>query len=217
MLKKAAEWYEFELKSIKIYLTKEEPKERILSHKEIRLLIDNSDPPLKYIILVALNTGMRKGEIYKLEWSNVSLKQSFITIAAPTAKSKKIRRIPLNKSLRKLFIKLSLNRNGNQFVFENPETGKAYFDLKKGWYSLLRSYGIKDLRFHDLRHTYASNYLMKGGDIYTLKEILGHEDISTTARYLTIPSDHKRKSMEIFDVPENESNVIDIKEVINRK
>ena len=69
---------------------------------------------------------------------------------------------------------------------------------------------IRDMRFHDLRHTYASHFLMNGGDIYTLKEILGHKDITTTSRYLTITTAHKSKAMEIFAVPENESNIIEL-------
>ena len=67
---------------------------------------------------------------------------------------------------------------------------------------------IKDLRFHDLRHTFATKFLINGGDINTLKEILGHSDISTTGRYLTTPSDYKKVSMSFFKVPESESNII---------
>lgn len=79
-----------------------------------------------------------------------------------------------------------------------------------GWQSALERAGINDMRFHDLRHTFASHFLMNGGDLYTLKEILGHKDITTTSRYLTITTEHKSKAMEIFAVPENESNIIEL-------
>ena len=167
----------------------------------------NAEPPLKHVILVALNTGMRKAEIYNLEWVNVNLEQNFITVTAQEAKNKKIRRIDINKSLRELFLKLNLTRNGNRYVF----TGKPYTDLKRGWQSALERAGINDMRFHDLRHTFASHFLMNGGDLYTLKEILGHKDITTTSRYLTITTEHKSKAMEIFKVPENESNIIELR------
>jgi site-specific recombinase XerD len=69
---------------------------------------------------------------------------------------------------------------------------------------------INDMRFHDLRHTFASHFLMNSGDLYTPKEILGRKDFTTTSRYLTITTEHKIKAMEIFAVPENESNIIEL-------
>ncbi len=205
MLKKASKWEGVDLKIIDLDLTTEEHRECILSRNEIGLLVANAEPPLKHVILVGLNTGMRKAEIHNLEWGNVNLEQNFITVTAQEAKNKKIRRIPINGSLRKLFLKLNLTRNGNRYVFENPVTDKPYADLKRGWQSLLEEADIKNMRFHDLRHTYASHFLMNGGDIYTLKEILGHKDITTTSRYLTITTAHKCKAMEIFEVPNTPS------------
>ena len=86
-------------------------------------------------------------------------------------------------------------------------------DLKRGWRSALEIAGINDMRFHDPRHTFASHFLMNGGDLNTLKEILGHKDITATSRYLTITTEHKSKAMEIFAVPENESNIIELKKL----
>jgi integrase len=126
-----------------------------------------------------------------LEWINVNFEHNFITVTTHEAKNKKIRRIPINRSLRELLLKLNLTRNGNRYMFENPKTGKAYMDLKRGWQSALESASIQDMRFHDLRHTFASHFLMNGGDLNTLKEILGHKDITTTSRYLTITTEHK--------------------------
>jgi integrase len=153
---------------------------------------------------------MRKAEIHNLEWVNVNLEHNFITVTAQEAKNNKIRRIAINRSLRELLLKLNLTRNGNRYVFENPKTGKPYIDLKRGWQTALERAGINDMRFHDLRHTFASHFLMNGGDLYTLKEILGHKDITTTSLYLTITTAHKSKAMEIFEVPENELNIIEL-------
>ncbi len=153
---------------------------------------------------------MRKAEIHNLEWLNVNLEYKFITVTAKEANKKKIRRIPINKSLRKLLLKLNLTRNGNRYVFENLKTGKPYIDLKRGWQSVLEKAGINDMRFHDLSHTFSSHFLMNVGDLYTMKEILGHKDITTTCRYLTITTEHKSKAIEIFEVPENDSNIIEL-------
>jgi integrase len=75
MLNLAVEWFDLDLKSIKYGMAKEEPKERILTEQEIRRLIENSEAPLRHIILVALNTGMRKSEILNLEWDQVNLEE----------------------------------------------------------------------------------------------------------------------------------------------
>ena len=102
----------------------------LFTHKEMGLLVANTQTPLKHVILVALNTCMRKAEIHNLEWVNVNLEHNFITVTAQEAKNKKIRRIPINKSLRELLLKLNLTRSGNRYVFENLKTGKPYMDLK---------------------------------------------------------------------------------------
>jgi len=126
------------------------------------VLVENVQPPLKYAVLLALNTGMRKGEILSLRWENVNLERNFITVTAVEAKSKRIRRIPINSELRKLFVKLNLTRNGNYFVLQNPQTGKPYRDFERSWKTLMTRAGIDGVRFHDCRHTFASHFLMNG-------------------------------------------------------
>ena len=81
------------------------------------LLVANAESLLEYVILMALNTGMRKAEIHNLEWVNVNLEHNFITVTAQEAKNKKIRHIPINKSLRELLLKLNLTRNGNRYIY----------------------------------------------------------------------------------------------------
>jgi integrase len=105
--------------SFKYEMAKEEPKERILTEQEIRRLIENSEPPLRHIILVALNTGIRKAEILNLEWDQVNLEEGFIRIEAQRSKNRKIRVIPLNNSMKEVFYKLHYSRNGNRYIFIN--------------------------------------------------------------------------------------------------
>jgi len=125
-------------------------------------------------------------------------------------KSKRIRGIPINSELRKLFVKLKLTRNGNQYVLQNPMTGKPFLDFGRSWKTLLTGTGIDGVRFHDCRHTFASHFLMNGGDLYTLKELLGHRELNTTARCLTITTAYKNQAIELFTVAESESNIIDL-------
>ncbi|MGD2085615.1 MAG: site-specific integrase [Candidatus Aminicenantes bacterium] len=211
MINLAVEWFDLELKPIKYEMTKEEPKERILTEQEMGRLIENSETPLRHIILVALNTGMRKSEILNLEWDQVNLEEGFIRIEAQRSKNRKIRVIPLNNSMKELFYKLHYSRNGSQYVFENPKTGKAFVCINRRWRTLLKDLGIKDFRFHDLRHTFATYALLrKGGDLVSLQATLGHADISTTARYTKALLEGQRKLVNSFEVPETQSNIIEL-------
>jgi integrase len=117
MLRVSSEWYDLDLKPLKFEIAKEEQKERIFSESKIRRLIDNSNTPLRYIIMVAINTGVRKSEILNLEWDQVNLEVEFITVVAQKSKTRRIRRIPLNHSMSELFYKLILSRNGNRYIF----------------------------------------------------------------------------------------------------
>ena len=90
-------WLVIGIHDIELDLATELPRERILTHKEIRVLVENVQPPLKYAVLLALNTGMRKGEILSLRWENVNLERNFITVTAVEAKSKRIRRFSCSR------------------------------------------------------------------------------------------------------------------------
>ncbi len=199
VLNKAVEWKILDSNPLsKLPMFKEEPKERILTENEIQRLLALAGIPLKYIILVALNTGMRKGEILKLKWSQVNVEKGFITVQK--TKSKKLRRIPLNNATKKLLAKLQSDKNNRDYVFENPKTGKPYTDIKKSWYTLLKRATIKDSRFHDLRHCFATYALLNGGDLISLKETLGHSDIQTTSRYTKALLEGQQKLVNAFEV-----------------
>jgi integrase len=124
-LDQASEWYDLELKPLKFGMAKEEKKERIFSESEIRRLIDNSETPLRHIIMVAINTGMRKSEILNLEWDQVNLEGGFITVVAHKSKTRRIRRIPLNNSMSEMFYKLNLSRDGKRYYLLIFVTGQA--------------------------------------------------------------------------------------------
>jgi integrase len=222
------------LRTITLDLAKEESRERILSRNEMGLLVANAGSPLKHVILVALNTVIRKAEIYNLEWVNVNLEHNFITVTAQEAKNKvflhspyllfNVLEVKVSQTLQVatswacalncglwVFVNGMIHLRKPSIWSEGPYAARdAMRRAAGGWRSALERAEINDMRFHDLRHTFASHFLMNGGDLYTLKEILGHKDITTTSRYLTITTEPKSKAMEIFEVPENESNIIEL-------
>jgi integrase len=140
---------------------------------------------------------------------------SVITVVARKSKTRRIRRIPLNHSMSELFYKLDLSRNGNQYVFENPKTGKPIIDFKRSWQSLLKRLGIKGVRFHDLRHSFATYALLRnGGDLVSLQATLGHANISTTGRYAKALMEGQQRLVNSFERPESKSNIINLRDAV---
>jgi len=128
------------------------------------------------LVLVAINTGMRKGELLSLSWSDVNWESRMITVRAENAKSGRQRHIPMNDEALNTLQRWSEQREGAGLVF-------GLRDAKKGWSNLLSAAGVENFRFHDLRHHFASRLVSAGVDLNTVRELLGHSDIKMTLRY----------------------------------
>jgi len=201
MFRKAVEWDmvgEDTLKGVrKVQPLKNEGKRlRYLSQEECKDLINACDPHLRPIVVTALNTGMRRGEILSLKWENVDLKHGFILL--DKTKNGERREIPINATLRAVFNDL-VRRVDSPYVFYHRKSGEAYQETKRSFKSACRKAGITDFRFHDLRHTFASHLIMAGVDLTTAKELLGHKDVKMTLRYAHLAPSHKVKALDILD------------------
>lgn len=166
---------------VKLFSEKDTQKERILEHDEEARLFKESPKHLKPILLVALHTGMRRGEILNLKWKQVDLEKRMISVQQ--TKSGKNRFVPMNDVLFGEFSRLSSLPGGTELIFANPKTGLPYTEVKKSFKGACKKAGISNLRFHDLRHTFATRLIMAGVDIVTVKELLGHFSIRITQRY----------------------------------
>jgi|SRR3990167_4473754 len=201
MFTKAVDWgmveEEIQKRIRKVKLLPENNRRlRYLSRGECQELIDSCDKHLKPIVITALNSGMRKGEILGLKWDNVDLKAGFILLNQEQTKNSERKEIPINKTLRETLEGIT---SQFEYVFVNPLSGQRYSDVKRSFTSALKKSGIKDFHFHDLRHTFASHLVMAGIDLVTVKELLGHKDLKMTLRYSHLSPSHKLKAVATLD------------------
>lgn len=169
-------------------------KIRFLTKDEENRLMEALPEYLKPIVVCALQTGMRRGEIFNLKWSNIDFDYGFIELLE--TKSGKSRKIPISESLMKV---LNNIERVSEYVFVNPETNKPYNDIKKAWASALKRAKIENFRFHDLRHTVATRLAESNIDLVVVKEILGHADIQTTMRYAHAVPRRKLEAISVLD------------------
>ncbi len=85
------------------------------------------------------------------------------------------------------------------FIFYDTETGTPYRNVQRSFNSAMKRAKISDFRFHDLRHTFASQLVMAGIDLTTIRELLGHKTLTMTLRYAHLAPSHKVKAMEILN------------------
>ncbi len=209
MFTKAVEWDMVEetvLKKIrKVKLPKEVGRLRYLSAKEAQELVSVCDPHLQPVVITALHTGMRKGEILKLKWDNVDLQHGFILLEK--TKNGERREIPINTTLRATLNKLPRNfieKDGKKelapYVFHDPLTLKPFDSVKRSFNTAVKNAKISDFHFHDLRHTFASLAMMSGKiDIATLSKLLGHKSLKQTMKYAHLAPAHLTKAVHVMD------------------
>ena len=210
MFTKAVEWEMVEEEVLKkVRRVKPLPENnrrlRYLSAEECRKLVAACDAHLRPIVITAINTGMRKEEILSLEWEkNIDLVHGFILLTQ--TKNGERREIPINATLRSALQGI-VRRLDSPYVFVDGK-GRRYKDVKRSFGSALRKTGIKDFRFHDLRHTFACYLVMAGVDITTVKEVLGHKTLTMTLRYSHLAPAHKVSALSALDIALNRKPTI---------
>ncbi len=201
MFKKACEWNlvsEDVLKNIRKVKPLKDTGGRLryLSTLECKNLLSVCDAHLMPVVITALNTGMRKGEILSLKWDSVDLRHNRILLEK--TKNGKRREIPINNTLRETLQGIP-RRLDIPFVFYDPVTEKPYKDVKTSFNTALKRTGITDFHFHDLRHTFASHLVMSGVDITTVSKLLGHQTLTMTLRYSHLSSGHLDNAVSMLD------------------
>jgi len=157
------------------------------------------------LVLLCMNTGIRRGEAFDLTWENVDLQAKQLTITGDSAKNSHTRHIPLSKQAWACLAQWRRQQQESSgLIFQSPVTGKRLNNVYTAWKSLKKSAGISDFRFHDLRHHFASSLVMRGVDLNTVRELLGHSSTEMTLRYAHLAPEHKAAAIARLDEPDSE-------------
>ena len=175
------------------FLRENNARTRYLSLEECqRLIASCMAPHIRAMVSVALHSGMRLGEILNLRWYDLDFSSGFILVR--DSKNGESRHVPMDATLSALF-RAYPRRLGTDLVFSS-RCGGHIVDVRTGFLNSCKRAELTDLHFHDLRHTFASQFVMAGGDLYILKEILGHKSITMTQRYAHLSPAYKAKATD---------------------
>ncbi len=159
-------------------------RERFLSADETQHLLEavnhSANSKLKFIIPMLLLTGARKREVLDAKWRDIDKDRLFWRI--PVTKSGKERHVPLSAAALDLLEKVPRSRFSD-YIFENPQTHQSFSSIFFSWDTARIRAGLKDVRIHDLRHSFASFLVNAGCSLYEVQKILGHASINMTQRY----------------------------------
>jgi integrase len=144
---------------------------------------------LRLIVLIAVATGMRASEIFGLLWSDVLYSEGLLAVRAKL-KGGKMRYVPMAPELASELRRFPVVIGEDRIFPPKPGATSGRQRLEGSFEDLLERARIRDFRFHDLRHTFASWYMMNGGDLYELAKILGHSNIKMTERYAKLGREH---------------------------
>jgi integrase len=180
---------------------KPEGRRRFLDESEITNLVaacgKSRNPYLSCIVTVAINTGMRKGEILGLEWERVNLSSARITLYE--TKGGAPRGVPINRAVYDALIALQPSADRRTYLVFKRHDGGAWGQIRTAFATALRNAGIAGFRFHDLRHTAASHMVMRGASLKEVQEVLGHKDFKMTLRYAHLSPAHLRAAVDRLD------------------
>lgn len=183
-LKKAYEW-EYLKAPIRFYAgLKEEERVRYLTKPQLgKILSKISDAEFYDVVLLAVYTGLRSGEILRLNWDDVDCPEGYLRISS---KQKNMREswIPINESTRSVLDRCRLRGNERLFRFQTRQT------LSKNFKKAARAAGVGHARFHDLRHTFGSHLAMLGFGEKTIQELMRHKSMASTMVYTNVSPNH---------------------------
>lgn len=157
-------------------------RERYLSDKEARRLLKALDAEKNrqaaQAVRLLLFTGARKSEILAARWENVDVERRILTV--PLSKSGRARHIPLSDAALQVLAEIP---HKSEWIFPSSRSGSHIRTIYGAWDRVRRRVGLRDVRLHDLRHSFASFLVNSGCTLYEVQKILGHQNPKVTTRY----------------------------------
>lgn len=166
------------------------------------------------MVLLSINTGLRQGELFNLNWDMVNLSERSLILSGSITKNSSSRYIPLNDEANQIIQQLYKKSEVKIGLVFPSKNNQPFNNIKRSWSSVLKIANITQFRWHDLRHHFASKLVMVGIDLNTVRELLGHSDIKMTLRYAHLAPEHKINAVRKIDwsrqakLPVDESQVI---------
>jgi integrase len=145
--------------------------------EEITATVSVDNPHLKGMIILALDSGMRRGEMFKLRWQDIDFENNLIRIVGTHTKTERERIAPLSKRAKDELENLKAITKG-----ENPF---PFCDIKRSFATAKRLAGIDDLHFHDLRRTAITRWIQQGTSLAFAGKFAGHSQLQTTMKHYT--------------------------------
>jgi integrase len=171
-------------------------RHRYLSVPESERLVQACiSPRVRAVVEVLLHTGMRLGEALNLRWKDIDFSTGLLLI--PDSKNGHPRHIPMDAVVVEVLTNYP-HHPTSDLVFANVNGGKVK-GIREGFKNACERAGLTDLHVHDLRHTFASQWMMAGGDLFFLKEVLGHRSIVMTQRYSHLSPQFTRSAVNLLN------------------
>jgi integrase len=179
------------------FLPEDNQRFETLSEAQEAVLLVASPPYLRELITFAINTGLRTSDIFNLQWKEVELDQK--RLKKIVKKSDKPLSLPLNGSAFAV-IEARWGVQSGPYVFYSPMSGEKFISVRGALDAAVKRAGLPDgLTWHMFRHTFATRLLRDGTDIVTVKDLLGHANITTTMRYAHSNDEAKRRAVQRLD------------------
>jgi integrase len=153
---------------------------------------------LRPMVLLSLNTGIRRGSVFGLRWGDVDFQAKTLTLRGDNVKSGKITRLPLNRvafDVLTVWHEQSVNAADGELIFHAAD-GKEFNNVRKSWAGVLKAAKIENFRWHDMRHDFASQLVMRGVSLMQVSKLLGHADIKMTMRYAHLTPEAGQAAVE---------------------
>jgi integrase len=179
-------------------------RDRLLTDDELQRLMAalDSDPARTacLVLKMAMYTAARKGEVLHMKWSDINFQANTWSISASVAKGKRRRVLPINSGALAILDELS-NKGNSEYVFLNSNTGDRLKSVDKIWQRVRKSAGLEGsgIVIHSLRHHAASAMISAGTDLATVRDLLGHRNVSTTEKYLHASGKSLRSGSDSID------------------